>query len=79
MSEFALADTSMFIAIEQNRPLSSHILPSAVSVSIVTVGEIAATAIANDLPVPSQDGDYDDAPGPARRSGMTTDSFNQCG
>lgn len=120
--ELALADTSLFMAVEQDRPLSSH-PPERVAVSVVTVGElrlgvlaapdgptrarrletlsaaaaldplpvdegvahawaalrlalrdagmrmpindswIAATAIANDLAVASQDGDYDDIPG----------------
>ncbi|MGH9106985.1 MAG: type II toxin-antitoxin system VapC family toxin [Acidimicrobiales bacterium] len=120
--EVALADTSLFIAIEQDRPLSSQ-PPDRVAVSVITVGElrlgvlaaqdgptrarrletlsaaalldplpvdeevahawaalrlalrdagkkmpinhswIAATAIANDLAVASQDGDYDDIPG----------------
>ena len=118
----ALADTSLFIAIEQDRPLSSQ-PPDRVAVSVITIGElrlgvlaaqdgptrarrletlsaaasldplpvdervahawatlrlalrdagkrmpinvswIAATAIANDLAVASQDGDYDDIPG----------------
>jgi predicted nucleic acid-binding protein len=120
--ELALADTSVFIAVEQQRTLSSR-PPGRVAVSVVTVGElrlgvlaapdgptrarrletlsaaaaldplpidegvahawaalrlalrdagkkmpindswIAATAIANDLPVASQDDDYDDIPG----------------
>jgi predicted nucleic acid-binding protein len=120
--ELALADTSLFIAVEQDRPLSSR-PPDRVAVSVITVGElrlgvlaaldgptrarrletlsavaaldplpvdervahawatlrlalrdagkrmpindswIAATAIANDLSVASQDGDYDDVPG----------------
>jgi len=120
--ELALADTSVFIAVEQDRPLSSR-APDRVAVSVVTVAElrlgvlaaqdgptrsqrletlsaatsldplpidegvahawatlrlalrdagkrmpindswIAATAIANDLAVASQDGDYDDIPG----------------
>jgi predicted nucleic acid-binding protein len=120
--ELALADTSLFIAVEQDRPLSSD-PPERVAVSVITVGElrlgvlaapdgptrarrletlsaataldplpvddgvahawgalrlalrdagmrmpindswIAATAIANDLAVASQDGDYDDIPG----------------
>ncbi len=120
--ELALADTSLFIAVEQDRPLASH-PPDRVAVSVVTVGElrlgvlaaqdgptrarrlqtlsaaaaldplpidegvahawaalrlalrdagkrmpindswIAATAIANDLPVASRDGDYDGTPG----------------
>ncbi|MHB1516949.1 MAG: PIN domain-containing protein [Acidimicrobiales bacterium] len=120
--EVALADTSLFIAVEQDRPLSSH-PPERIAVSVITVGEIrlgvlaapdgptrarrletlsavatldplpvdegvahawgslrlalrdagmrmpindswiAATAIANDLAVASQDGDYDDIPG----------------
>ncbi len=118
----ALADTSIFIAVEQNRPLSSN-PPDSVAVSVVTVAElrlgvlaaqdgptraqrlealsaamaldplpvnekvahawaalrlalrdagkkmpindswIAATAIANDLAIASQDGDYDGVPG----------------
>jgi predicted nucleic acid-binding protein len=121
-SELALADTSLFIAAEQGRPISSR-TPERVAVSVVTVGElrlgvlaaqdgptrarrletlsaaavldplpvdegvahawaalrlalrdggkrmpindswIAATAIANDLAVASQDDDYDDIPG----------------
>jgi len=120
--EHAHADTSLFIAMEQDRPLSGR-PPGRVAVSVVTVGElrlgvlaapdgptrarrletlsavaaldplpidegvahawatlrlalrdagkrmpindswIAATAIANDLAVASQDGDYDDIPG----------------
>jgi predicted nucleic acid-binding protein len=118
----AIADTSLFIAAEQDRPLSSR-PPDRLAVSVVTVGElrlgvlaaedgptrarrletlsavaaldplpvdervahawaalrlalrdagkrmpvndswIAATAIADDLAVASQDGDYDDIPG----------------
>jgi len=118
----ALADTSLFVAIEQERPLSAS-PPKRVAVSVITVGElrlgvlaadsgpirarrletlsaaeafdplpvdakvahawaalrlalrdagkrmpindswIAATAIANGMPVASQDGDYDDVPG----------------
>lgn len=117
-----LADTSLFIAREQRRPLQG-VAPGQIAVSIVTVGElrlgvlaaadgairagrmatlayaerldplpvddqvasawaalrlalrdagrrmplndswIAATAIAHDLPVVSQDADYDDVPG----------------
>jgi len=120
--ELAIADTSLFIAIEQERPLSGR-PPERVAVSVVTVGElrlgvlaatsgpirarrletlskaegldplpvdarvahawatlrlalrdegkrmpindswIAATAIANRMPVASQDGDYDEVPG----------------
>jgi predicted nucleic acid-binding protein len=120
--ELALADTSLFIAVEQERPLSGS-RPDNVAVSVITIGElrlgvlaaesgprraqrletlsvaesldplpidgpvahawatlrlalrdagrrmpindswIAATAIANDIPVASQDGDYDDVPG----------------
>lgn len=120
--EIALADTSLFIAIEQDRPISSS-PPERLAVSVITVGElrlgvlsaqdgptrarrletlsaaaalsplpvdegvahawaalrlalrdagkrmpindswIAATAVANDLAVASQDGDYDDVPG----------------
>jgi predicted nucleic acid-binding protein len=121
-AELALADTSVFIAVEQNRPLAGR-PPGRVAVSVITVGElrlgllaadsgpvqarrletlskaeavdplpvdahvtpawavlrlalrdqgkrlpindswIAATAIANDIPVASQDADYDDVPG----------------
>jgi hypothetical protein len=120
--DVALADTSLFIAVEQRRPLSSR-PPDRVAVSVVTVAElrlgvlaatdgpsrarrletlsvaasldplpvdervahawatlrlalrdagkrmpindawIAATAIANDMAVASQDDDYDDIPG----------------
>ena len=120
--EEALADTSLFVAVEQDRPLSSR-PPKRVAVSVITIGElrlgvlaadsgpvrarrletlsaaealdpmpvdaqvahawaalrlalrdagkrmpindswIAATAIANGMPVASQDGDYDDVPG----------------
>jgi predicted nucleic acid-binding protein len=121
-TELALADTSLFIAVEQKRPLSGN-PPASVAVSVITIGElrlgvlaadsgalraqrletlsvaealdplpidaqaahawatlrlalrdagkqmpindswIAATAIANDIPVASQDGDYDGVPG----------------
>jgi len=121
-AELALADTSVFIALEQDRPLAGP-PPEAVVVSVITVGElrlgvlaagegatrarrletlsraeafeplpvdraaahawarlrlalrdegkrmplndswIAATAIASDLPVVSQDDDYDGVPG----------------
>jgi predicted nucleic acid-binding protein len=121
-AEEALADTSVFVAVEQDRPRSDP-PPERVAVSVVTVGElrlgvlaadsgpvrarrletlsaaealdplpidaqvahawaalrlalrdagkrmpindswIAATAIANGMPVASQDGDYDDVPG----------------
>jgi predicted nucleic acid-binding protein len=121
-AQTALADTSLFIAVEQSRPLADP-PPARVAVSVITVGElrlgvlaaadgpsrarrletlsrvealdplpvdaqvahawaalrvalrdggkrmplndswIAATAIANRLPVVSQDGDYDDVPG----------------
>ena len=120
--EVALADTSLFIAREQDRALAGP-PPRQVAVSVITVGElrlgvlvaadgltrgrrletlsrvealdplpvddrvarawatlrlalrdagnrmplndswIAATALANDLPVASQDADYDDVPG----------------
>lgn len=120
--ELALADTSLFIAVEQETPLSGP-PPERVAVSVITVGElrlgvlaaedgptrarrletlsraevldplpvdaqiahawavlrlalrdqgkrmplndswIAATAIANRIPVVSQDADYDDVPG----------------
>jgi predicted nucleic acid-binding protein len=121
-SEVALADTSVFIAVEQDRPRASR-LPDRVAVSVVTMAElrfgvltaadgstrsqrletlsavasldplpidervahawatlrlalrdngqrmpindswIAATAMANELAVASQDADYDDIPG----------------
>jgi predicted nucleic acid-binding protein len=121
-AEEALADTSVFVAVEQDRPLSGS-PPKRVAVSVITVGElrlgvlaadsgpirarrletlsaaealdplpidaqvahawaalrlglrdagkrmpindswIAATAIANGMPVASRDGDYDDVPG----------------
>jgi predicted nucleic acid-binding protein len=121
-TEEALADTSLFVAVGQDRPLSSR-PPKRVAVSVITIGElrlgvlaadsgpvrarrletlsaaealdplpvdaqvahawaalrlalrdagkrmpindswIAATAIANGMPVASQDGDYDDVPG----------------
>ena len=121
-TELALADTSLFIAVEQDRPLSGT-PPQSVSVSVITIGElrlgvlaagsgrvraqrldtlsaaeeldplpvdaevahawaalrlalrdagkrmplndswIAATAIANGIPLVSQDGDYDGVPG----------------
>jgi predicted nucleic acid-binding protein len=120
--DLALADTSLFIAVEQERPLSGR-PPERVAVSVITIGElrlgvlaadsgpirarrletlsvaeafdplpvdaqvahawatlrltlreagqrmpindswIAATAIANSMPVATQDGDYDDVPG----------------
>jgi hypothetical protein len=120
--DLALADTSIFLALEQNRPFSGP-PPKAVAVSVITVGElrlgvqaaadgatrarrletlsraealeplpvdravvhawarlrlalrdvgkrmplndswIAATAIANRIPVVSQDDDYDEVPG----------------
>jgi predicted nucleic acid-binding protein len=118
----ALADTSLFIAVEQDRPLSAQ-PPERISVSVITIGElrlgvlaansatvrarrletlsvaealdplpidsavahtwaalrvalreadrrmpindswIAAVALANNMPVASQDSDYDDVPG----------------
>jgi predicted nucleic acid-binding protein len=121
-TEEALADTSLFVAVGQDRPLSSR-PPKRVAVSVITIGElrlgvlaadsgpvrarrletlsaaealdplpvdaqvahawaalrlalrnagkrmpindswIAATAIANGMPVASQDGDYEDVPG----------------
>ncbi len=120
--EEALADTSLFVAVEQERSLSGR-PPKRVAVSVITIGElrlgvlaadsgpirarrletlsvaealdplpidaqvahawatlrlalrdagkrmpindswIAATAIAKDMPVVTQDGDYDDVPG----------------
>ena len=41
----ALADTSLFIALEQNRPLSDQI-PGAISVSVVTLGELRLGVLA---------------------------------
>jgi hypothetical protein len=121
-ADLAIADTSIFVALEQNRPFSGP-PPKAVAVSVITVGElrlgvlaaadgptrarrletlsraealeplpidravahawaslrlalrdvgkrmplndswIAATAIANRVPVVSQDDDYDEVPG----------------
>jgi predicted nucleic acid-binding protein len=121
-AEEALADTSLFVAVEQERPLSGR-PPKRIAVSVITIGElrlgvlaadsgpirarrletlsvaegldplpvdarvahawaalrlalrdagkrmpihdswIAATAIANGMPVASQDGDYDGVPG----------------
>jgi hypothetical protein len=121
-SERALADTSLFIAFERDRPLAGS-LPKTIGVSVITIGElrlgvlasedgqirarrletlsraealdplpvdarvanawaalklalrdagmrmplndswIAATAIAQRIPVVSQDGDYDEVPG----------------
>lgn len=121
-TDLALADTSLLIAVEQERPLSGR-PPERVAVSVITIGElrlgvlaaqsgprraqrpealsaaevvdplpvdaqvahawatlrlalrdsgrrlpindswIAATAIANGVPVASRDGDYDDVPG----------------
>jgi predicted nucleic acid-binding protein len=58
-----LADTSLFIAVEQGRALRAP-PPPRYHVSVVTVGEwIAATAIAHGLPVATQDDDYDEVPG----------------
>lgn len=39
-AEIGLADTSMFITVEQNRPMSD-VQPSRIAVSTVTVGELA--------------------------------------
>lgn len=121
-ADTAVADTSLFVAVEQARPLSSR-PPKGVTVSAITIGElrlgvlaaddgptrarrletltaaealeplpvdrrvahawaalrlalrdagkrmpindswIAATAIAHEMPVASQDGDYDGVPG----------------
>jgi predicted nucleic acid-binding protein len=43
--EVALADTSLFIAIEQDRPLSSR-PPDRVAVSVITVGELRLGVLA---------------------------------
>lgn len=43
--ELALADTSLFIAVEQDRPLSSH-APQRVAVSVVTIAELRLGVLA---------------------------------
>jgi predicted nucleic acid-binding protein len=43
--ELALADTSVFIAIEQDRPLSSR-PPAHIAVSVVTIGELRLGVLA---------------------------------
>jgi len=45
VEELALADTSLFIAVEQDRPLSSP-PPEHVAVSVVTVGELRLGVLA---------------------------------
>ncbi len=44
----ALADTSVFIAEEQGRPMERHRVPAQLSVSIVTVGELRAGVLVAD-------------------------------
>jgi len=44
----ALADTSVFIAEEQDRPMERHRVPAQLSVSIVTVGELRAGVLVAD-------------------------------
>ena len=44
-AELALADTSVFIALEQQRPLSGS-PPQAVAVSVITVGELRLGVLA---------------------------------
>lgn len=39
MSRAALADTSLFVAIEQDRPLREN-PPSSIAVSMITIGEL---------------------------------------
>ncbi len=44
-AELALADTSVFIAVEQERPLSAQ-PPERVSVSVITIGELRLGVLA---------------------------------
>lgn len=44
----ALADTSVFIAIESGRSLKADAMPSGLAVSIITVGELRAGVLAAD-------------------------------
>jgi predicted nucleic acid-binding protein len=44
----ALADTSVFIAREANRPLRFELLPDELAVSIITVGELRTGVLAAD-------------------------------
>ncbi len=44
-AELALADTSVFIAREQGRPLSGRV-PDAIAVSVITVGELRLGVLA---------------------------------
>jgi hypothetical protein len=95
-TELTLADTSLFIAVGEERPLSGHppergdwrpseaealdplpvdtqvahawatlrlVLRDAGKRMPINDSWIAATAIANGMPVASQDGDYDGVPG----------------
>jgi predicted nucleic acid-binding protein len=44
----ALADTSVFIALESGRSLNADAMPSGLAVSIITIGEIRAGVLAAD-------------------------------
>ena len=44
-TEEALADTSLFVAVEQDRPLSSR-PPKRVAVSVITIGELRLGVLA---------------------------------
>ena len=46
-TEEALADTSLFVAVEQDRPLSSR-PPKRVAVSVITIGELRLGVLAAD-------------------------------
>ncbi len=46
MSQAFVADTSLFIALESGRPIDAAALPSALAVSIVTIGELRAGVLA---------------------------------
>jgi predicted nucleic acid-binding protein len=45
-SEAALADTSVFIALETDRPLAVEALPGRLTVSAITIGELRAGVLA---------------------------------
>jgi hypothetical protein len=53
-AELALADTSVFIAVEQNRPLAGR-PPGRVAVSVITVGELRLGLLAADSGNPQPD------------------------
>lgn len=46
MSQAFVADTSLFIDLESGRPIDPAALPSALAVSIVTIGELRAGVLA---------------------------------